>query len=79
VNQLLRADLVIGYNVINFDYEVLMGYTIVDLPHQCRTLDLLVEIEKKLGSRVGLNAVASGCFGVGRPEMDWMRSSGGAR
>jgi hypothetical protein len=46
VNQLLRADLVVGYNVINFDYEVLMGYTIIDLPHQCRTLDLLVEIGK---------------------------------
>jgi len=66
VHQLLRADLVVGYNVINFDYEVLMGYTIIDLPHQCRTLDLLVEIEKKLGSRIGLNSVASGCFGVGK-------------
>src|SRR5687768_11996787 len=66
VHQLLRADLVVEYNVINFDYEVLMGYTIIDLPHQCYTLDLLVEIEKKLGSRIGLNSVASGCFGVGK-------------
>jgi DEAD/DEAH box helicase domain-containing protein len=57
VDQLLRADLVVGFNVINFDYEVLMGYTILDLPHQCRTLDMLVEIEKKLGHRLGLDAI----------------------
>src|SRR3954471_20786405 len=35
VDQLVRADLVVGFNVINFDYEVLMAYTILDLPHQC--------------------------------------------
>ena len=66
IDQLLRADLVVGFNVINFDYEVLMGYTIIDLPHQCRTLDLLVELEKKLGHRVGLDAVATATFGVGK-------------
>jgi DEAD/DEAH box helicase domain-containing protein len=59
VQQLIRADLVVGFNVINFDYEVLMAYTILDLPHQCRTLDLLVDIEKKLGHRLGLDAVAT--------------------
>src|SRR5205823_11402013 len=46
IRQLLRADLVVGFNIVNFDYEVLMGYTILDLPHQLRTLDLLLEIEK---------------------------------
>jgi DEAD/DEAH box helicase domain-containing protein len=66
VDQLLRADLVVGFNVINFDYEVLMGYTILDLPHQCRTLDMLVEIEKKLGHRLGLDALASATLGVGK-------------
>jgi len=66
VEQLLRADLVVGFNVINFDYEVLMGYTVLDLPHQCRTLDLLVELEKKLGHRVGLDSVATATLGVGK-------------
>ena len=66
VQQLLRADLVVGFNVINFDYEVLMGYTVLDLPHQCRTLDLMVDIEKKLGHRLGLDAVASASLGVGK-------------
>jgi hypothetical protein len=66
VDQLVRADLVVGFNVINFDYEVLMGYTILDLPHQCRTLDLLVELEKTLGHRIGLDAVATATLGVGK-------------
>jgi RNase_H superfamily len=66
VDQLLRADLVIGFNVINFDYEVLMGYTVLDLPHQCRTLDLMVDIEAKLGHRLGLDAVATATLGVGK-------------
>jgi DEAD/DEAH box helicase domain-containing protein len=66
VEQLVRADLVVGFNVINFDYEVLMGYTILDLPHQCRTLDLMVDIEKKLGHRLGLDAVATASIGVGK-------------
>jgi DEAD/DEAH box helicase domain-containing protein len=66
VEQLIRADLVIGFNVINFDYEVLMGYTILDLPHQCRTLDLLVEIEKLLGHKLSLDAVATATLGVGK-------------
>ena len=66
VDQLLKADLVVGFNVINFDYEVLMGYTILDLPHQCRTLDLMVDIESKLGHRLGLDTLASASLGVGK-------------
>lgn len=66
VDQLLRADLVVGFNILNFDYEVLMGYTVLDLPHQCRTLDLMVEVEKKLGHRLGLDAIATATLGVGK-------------
>ncbi len=66
IEQLLRADLVVGYNVVNFDYEVLMGYTILDLPHQCQTLDLMTDIEIKLGHRLGLEAVASATLKVGK-------------
>ena len=66
VDQLMRADLVVGFNVINFDYEVLAGYTVLDLAHTARTLDLMVEVEKRLGHRLGLDAIASATLGVGK-------------
>ena len=59
IKQLLRADLVVGFNHISFDYEVLMGHTIIDLKDQVRSLDLMVELEKVLGHRIKLDAVAS--------------------
>jgi hypothetical protein len=64
LQQLLRADLVVGFNVVNFDYEVLMGYTILDLPHQLRTFDLLVEVEKIAGNKPPLDNIAQATLGV---------------
>jgi RNase_H superfamily len=66
VTQLLRADLVVGFNIINFDYQVLMGYTILDLPHQLRTLDILVEVEKVAGLKPRLDNLAIATLGVGK-------------
>jgi len=66
IRRLQRADLVVGYNVVRFDYEVLMGYTVLALPEQLRTLDLLVDIEKAAGHRLKLDDVAQGTLGVGK-------------
>jgi DEAD/DEAH box helicase domain-containing protein len=66
IEQLRRADLVVGYNLINFDYQVLGGYTILDLAEQVPTLDMMVDIEKVLGHRLALDALAQGTFGVGK-------------
>ncbi|HLB34723.1 MAG: helicase [Verrucomicrobia bacterium RIFCSPHIGHO2_12_FULL_41_10] len=66
IDRLTKADLVVGYNVRRFDYEVLMGYTILDLPHYIPTLDLLEVVEKTLGHRLSLDAVASATLGVGK-------------
>jgi len=66
ITELMRADLVIGYNVLSFDYEVLHGYTIIDLKHQLNTLDLMVDVEKLIGHRLKLDALATGTLGVGK-------------
>lgn len=66
VEELRRADLVVGYNILHFDYEVLMGYTILELSEQLRTLDLLVEIERAAGHKPKLESLAQATLGIGK-------------
>jgi hypothetical protein len=66
IQQLLRADLVVGFNIVKFDYEVLMAYTVLDLPHQLPTLDLLLEIEKAAGNKLKLGNIAQATLGMGK-------------
>jgi hypothetical protein len=63
IKELQRADLVVGYNVLRFDYEVLHGYTSMDL-RQLPTLDMLVELQNTLQHRLSLDAIATATFGV---------------
>ncbi len=78
VEELLKADLVVGYNILNFDYEVLMAHTVHDLRYTVRTLDLLVEVEAIVGFRPGLDAIAKPTLGVsktghGMDAVRWFR------
>ena len=57
IQQLMRADLVVGYNILNFDYDVLGGYSPLDLS-QAPTLDLMKDLEAKLSFRLALDSVA---------------------
>ena len=57
IKQLMRADLVVGFNILNFDYDVLSAYSPLDLT-QVPTLDLMADLETKLGHRISLEAVA---------------------
>src|SRR5215216_3468751 len=57
LTELQRADLIVGFNNLRFDYEVLHYYTILDL-RQLPTLDLLAELRKTLAHRLSLDAVA---------------------
>ncbi len=62
---LLEADQIIGFNTINFDYQVLQPYLnfkLADIP----SLDILQEVEKLIGHRVKLDNLAQMTLGVGK-------------
>jgi hypothetical protein len=63
IRELQRADLVVGFNVVRFDYEVLHGYTVFDLT-QIPTLDMLVVVAETLKHRLSLDSIANATFGL---------------
>ena len=63
IEELQRADLVVGFNHIRFDYEVLHGYTPLDL-RQLPSLDLMVDLQQKLSHRLKLDSIANATFGA---------------
>ena len=72
------AGLVIGFNSRNFDYKVLNGYTGEDYNRTLPTLDLLEEIHRRLGFRLGLSHLCSETLGSeksadGLKSLEWVR------
>jgi hypothetical protein len=77
LNELQRADLVVGFNILRFDYEVLHGYTPFDLT-QLPTLDMLVDLQNTLNHRLSLDSIATATFGVektaeGLQAIEWFK------
>lgn len=66
IEQLRSADLVVGYNHVSFDYAVLGGYTILDLAAATVNLDMMVDLEVRVGRRMKLDTIAHACFGEGK-------------
>ncbi len=77
VELLLEADLVVGFNVIDFDYNVLRAYSARDLT-KIKTFDILADIHERLGHRIGLGALAQANLGEpksadGLQAIEWFR------
>lgn len=77
VDRLLRAKLVVGFNLLNFDYQVLTAYC-GSRVYEARTLDMLDQIHKTLGFRVSLQSLAEATLGAqktadGLQSVKWFR------
>ena len=59
---LQRADLVVGFNVVGFDYSVLRGYTTFDFG-TLNTLDILRDVHAQLGYRLSLDSLGTATLG----------------
>ncbi len=72
------AELVVGFNVRRFDYEVLSGYTGVDYNRFLPTLDLCQDVAQGAGGRFSLNHLAKETVGAqktadGLQSLKWVK------
>ena len=77
IELLKSAELVVGYNILGFDYQVLRGYTDEDL-RTLPTFDIMYDLEERLGFRPKLESVAAPTLGRGKSadglqSLEWVR------
>ena len=73
-----QTEMIIGFNSNHFDIPLLNKYYPGDLT-KIRSLDLLEEIEKMLGRRISLDAIAQATLGInksvhGLQAVEWWRN-----
>lgn len=79
VKELDRADKIIGFNIVGFDYEVLSAY--VSNVHELldeKSFDIILDLKARLGFRLKLEDISLAALGKsksGRPEdaVKWFR------
>ncbi len=79
VAELKSADRVIGFNIVNLDYEVLRPYAPAENFRTFRTTDMLADIYRMLNFRVSLDSLAKATLGVtksasGLQSVEWFRA-----
>jgi len=65
VDRLRSAELVVGFNLLGFDYEVLKGYRDVPL-ETIPTLDIMFHLQERLGFRPKLDSVVQATLRAGK-------------
>jgi DEAD/DEAH box helicase domain-containing protein len=78
LSHLEKADLVVGFNIKRFDYEVLRAYTSKDLG-KLPTFDILEDVHQRLGFRLGLDHLARETLNQGKSAdgiqaVEWFRA-----
>lgn len=79
VAELKAADRVIGFNIINFDYEVLKPYAPTVNFRSFRSTDMLQDIFRTLNFRLSLDSIAKATLGTtktadGLQSVQWYRN-----
>jgi len=78
-NELKSADKVVGFNTINFDYQVLKPYLPNENFRAIRSVDMLQDIFKTLNFRLSLDSIAKATLGTtktadGLQSVEWFRN-----
>ena len=79
IAELKSATKVIGFNLQGFDYLVLKPYSPETRFASIPTLDMLLDLQKILGFRIGLDSIASATLGAtktadGIKSVEWFRN-----
>jgi DEAD/DEAH box helicase domain-containing protein len=79
IAELKTADRVVGFNILNFDYEVLKPYAPQENFRAFRSTDMLADIFKMLGFRLSLDSLAKATLGAtktadGVQSVEWFRN-----